>query len=77
MIQKFTFNPELVYSRGLEHQQHPYTTYGSCMSGWLIAGVGLVYLGVSVEQALKGNWGMGIVFAGYAFSNVGFLVAMR
>jgi hypothetical protein len=33
--------------------------------------VGLVYLGVSVEQGLKGNWPMCVVFAGYSFSNVG------
>jgi hypothetical protein len=41
------------------------------VSGWLIAAVGLVYAGVAVEQALRGNWPMCIVFAGYSASNVG------
>lgn len=41
------------------------------MSSWLIIFVGLVYAAVSVEQFIKGNVGMGIVFAGYSFSNYG------
>ena len=41
------------------------------MSAWLIAAVGLVYASISVDNFLKGNASMGIVFAGYAFSNVG------
>jgi hypothetical protein len=47
------------------------------MSGWLVAGVGLVYLAVAVKQTLMGNWPMGIVFMGYAVSNIGFLVALK
>jgi hypothetical protein len=47
------------------------------MSAFLLAAVGLVYLGVSIEQTLKGEWPMGVVFFGYALSNVGFLVALR
>jgi hypothetical protein len=47
------------------------------MSGWLVAGIGLVYLAVSVKEALMGNWSMGIIFFGYAFSNVGFLLALK
>jgi hypothetical protein len=47
------------------------------MSALLLAAVGLVYFGVAIEQALKGEWPMSVVFAGYAFSNVGFLVALR
>jgi hypothetical protein len=47
------------------------------VSGYLIAAVGLVYLGVALEQTLKGEWPMGVVFFGYALSNVGFLVALR
>lgn len=41
------------------------------MSGPLILITGLIYLYVSVDQALKGNTGMGMAYAGYAFSNVG------
>jgi hypothetical protein len=41
------------------------------MSGWLIALVGIVYLGVAVEQGLRKNWPMCVVFTGYAFSNIG------
>jgi hypothetical protein len=47
------------------------------VSGYLVVAVGLVYLGVAIEQTLKGEWPMGIVFAGYAISNIGFLVALR
>lgn len=41
------------------------------MSGWLIALTGLIYLGVAIEQGLKGNLALCVVYAGYAFSNVG------
>jgi hypothetical protein len=48
------------------------------MSSGLILFVGLLYLYVAIEQALKGNTGMGMAFAGYAFSNVGlFLLATK
>lgn len=41
------------------------------MSGWLIALTGCVYSFVSLEQFLKGNIGLGIAYAGYAFANIG------
>lgn len=41
------------------------------MSGWLILAVGVTYAAISLEQFLKGNPGMGVVFAGYSFSNAG------
>lgn len=48
------------------------------MSSNLILFVGLIYLYVAVEQGIKGNIGMAIAFAGYAFSNVGlFLLAAK
>lgn len=48
------------------------------MSSNLILFVGLIYLYVAVEQVMKGNTGMCIAFAGYAFSNVGlFLIAIK
>lgn len=47
------------------------------MSSWLIGFVGLIYLGVAVDQARAGNWPMCIAFAGYAFSNVGLLLLAK
>lgn len=41
------------------------------MSPWLILFTGCVYAYVSGEQFVRGNTGMGIAYAGYAFSNVG------
>lgn len=41
------------------------------MSAWLIIVTGLIYAYISGEQGLKGNMAMMIVYAGYAFSNVG------
>ena len=47
------------------------------MSQWLIMAVGAVYAFISIEQSIKGNVSLGIVFAGYAFSNVGLYMATR
>jgi hypothetical protein len=48
------------------------------MSGPLIILTGFVYTYVAVEQALKGNTGMMIAYAGYAFANIGlYLLATR
>ena len=47
------------------------------MSAWLIAAVGLVYAGIGVMQALKGNVPMAVVFTGYAFSNIGLYLLAR
>ncbi|CAB5219022.1 hypothetical protein UFOVP229_20 [uncultured Caudovirales phage] len=41
------------------------------MSGNLIILTGAIYAYVAVEQGLKGNIGMLIAYAGYAFSNIG------
>lgn len=41
------------------------------MSGWLIALTGAIYAYVAIEQGMKGNWGMCVAYAGYAFSNIG------
>lgn len=41
------------------------------MSGWLILLTGLIYAYVAAEQGFKGNIGMLIAYAGYAFSNIG------
>ena len=41
------------------------------MSAWLIALTGLIYLGVALEQAYKGNMPMFICYLGYAFANIG------
>ena len=46
------------------------------MSGPLVVVVGLIYLGVAIDQFIKGNMPMALVFTGYAFSNVGFWFAL-
>jgi hypothetical protein len=48
------------------------------MSPWLIILTGLIYAYIAVEQGLKGNEYMTIIYAGYAFSNVGlYLMATK
>lgn len=47
------------------------------MSGWLIVATGLAYAWVAIEQASKGNAAMGVVYAGYAFSNIGLYLLAR
>jgi hypothetical protein len=41
------------------------------MSPWLIIVTGAIYGYIAIEQFFKGNTYMGIVYIGYAFSNVG------
>lgn len=41
------------------------------MSAPLIAFVGIVYFVIAVNSAIKREWWQAVVFAGYAFSNVG------
>lgn len=41
------------------------------MGGGLILIVMLIYAWVAIIEFMKGNYGMTIVFAGYAFSNIG------
>lgn len=46
------------------------------MSGFLIAITGLIYAYVAAEQGYRGNAGLAIAYAGYAFANIGlYLVA--
>lgn len=52
-------------------------TGGSELSAWLIAAVGVVYAAVAVEQFVRGNHPMAVVFAGYSFSNVGLYLLAR
>lgn len=48
------------------------------MSAWLIAGVGVVYAYIALEQVIRhGNISLGITFAGYAFSNIGLWMAAK
>lgn len=48
------------------------------MSGWLIALTGVIYAYVALEQGFKGNAGMAIAYAGYAFANIGlYLLASK
>jgi hypothetical protein len=47
------------------------------MSSWLVGLMGLVYLGVAIEQFMKGGYGQGIMFTGYAIGNVGILLVVK
>lgn len=47
------------------------------MSGWLIVCTGLAYAWVALEQGTKGNPAMSVVYAGYAFSNIGLYLLAR
>jgi hypothetical protein len=47
------------------------------MGPWLVAGVGIVYAIASIEQVFKGQIPNAIIFAGYAFSNVGLYMLTR
>jgi hypothetical protein len=59
------------------HETRRIFPLGHSMSGWLVIAVGVVYAAVAVDQVLKGNLPMGIVFAGYAGSNVGLWLALK
>ncbi len=47
------------------------------MSHWLIALTGAIYAGVAAEQFFRGNSPMGVVYSGYAFSNIGLYYLAR
>jgi hypothetical protein len=47
------------------------------MSSWLIAIIGVVYLGVAGDLLFKGQTGLGIAFLGYALGNVGLYIAAK
>jgi len=44
------------------------------MSAWLIIVTGLIYTYIGIEQGLRGNAPMAVVYSGYAFSNVGLYI---
>lgn len=44
------------------------------MSSWLIIVTGMIYGYIAVEQGIKGNLAMSVVYSGYAFSNVGLYI---
>lgn len=47
------------------------------MSPALVAFVGLIYAYIAAEQFYLSNPSMGVVYAGYAFSNIGLWVLVR
>lgn len=47
---------------------------GFTMSSWLIIVTGLIYGYIAIEQGIKGNLPMAVVYSGYAFSNVGLYI---
>ena len=46
------------------------------MGPWLVALVGLIYAYIAAEQFALSNPSMGVVYAGYAASNVGLFFLM-
>jgi len=44
------------------------------VSAWLIIVTGLIYTYIGIEQGVKGNMPMAVVYTGYAFSNVGLYI---
>jgi hypothetical protein len=44
------------------------------MSTWLIAVVTIIYVSIAVSFAWEGNFGMCIVWSGYAIANIGFIL---
>jgi hypothetical protein len=44
------------------------------LSSWLIIVTGLIYAYIALEQGVKGNMPMAVVYSGYAFSNVGLYI---
>jgi hypothetical protein len=47
------------------------------MSWPLIAACGFAYLWVAIDQGLKGNWPMAVVYFGYSLANVGLVILAR
>ena len=47
------------------------------MSASLIVITGLIYAYIAVEQVCKGNVSGGIMYAGYAFANVGLFMSVK
>ena len=45
------------------------------MSFWLVAAVTAAYFVVGVTQLMKGSYGFGIMWFGYASANVGIILA--
>lgn len=47
------------------------------MSGWLIFLVTIAYAWVALDQSLKDNGPMALVYTGYAIANIGFIWALK
>lgn len=46
------------------------------MSLWLMGVVFLCYAGVAIQSAVQGSYAWSVVYAGYAFAQVGLGIAM-
>lgn len=44
---------------------------------YLIAAVTLIYAGVAGNEAWRGNYPTALVFAGYAFANIGLIMGIK
>jgi hypothetical protein len=58
----------------LVYSTKAYTVEKEKVSAWLIIVTGLIYAYIGIEQGLKGNMPMAVVYSGYAFSNVGLYI---
>lgn len=47
------------------------------MSTPLIVVSTLIYLGVAIDQLMKGSVGTGVLFVGYTIANIGILMVVR
>jgi hypothetical protein len=47
------------------------------MSNWLVASIGIVYLIVGIDQALKGNWPGCLTWCCYGFANFGLMHTVK
>jgi len=62
-----------VQARKKTHNQEKETSKEKVTSMWLIGAVGICYGIVSLEQALKGNYALSVIWGGYCFSQWGLL----
>lgn len=47
------------------------------MSGPLIILTGIIYAYIALEQGIKGNPSLAVIYSGYAFSNIGLWLAVK
>lgn len=68
---------KLVSPHGMAVPMQNRLSLGVKMSAPLIIIVGLVYAYIAADQYFRGNVAMSIVYAGYAFSNIGLFLSIK